>query len=40
MSLLDQIKYPADLRAFDQQRLPEVVDAVRERHIDVVASKG
>ena len=40
MSLLDQIKYPADLRTFDQQRLPEVVDAVRERHIDVVAAKG
>ena len=40
MSLLDQIKYPGDLRTFDQQRLPEVVDAVRERHIDVVAAKG
>lgn len=40
MSLLDQIKYPADLRTLDKERLPEVVAAVRERHIDVVAEKG
>lgn len=40
MSLLDQIKYPADLRALDKNQLPKVVDAVRDRHIDVVAEKG
>lgn len=40
MSILDQIRYPADLRALDKKRLPEVVKAVRDRHIDVVAEKG
>ena len=40
MSILDQIRYPADLRALDKERLPEVVKAVRDRHIDVVAEKG
>lgn len=40
MSLLDQIKYPADLRTLDKEQLREVVEAVRERHIDVVAEKG
>lgn len=40
MSLLDQIKYPADLRTLEKEQLPEVVDAVRERHIDVVSEKG
>ena len=40
MSLLDQIKYPADLRRLKQGDLQEVVDAVRERHIDVVSEKG
>jgi len=40
VSLLDQIKYPADLRTLDKKQLPEVVEAVRERHIDVVAEKG
>lgn len=40
MSLLDRIKYPADLRALKKKELPAVVDAVRERHIDVVSEKG
>ncbi|MDC0160051.1 1-deoxy-D-xylulose-5-phosphate synthase [Gemmatimonadales bacterium] len=40
MSLLDQIKYPADLRSLGKERLHEVVEAVRDRHIDVVAEKG
>lgn len=40
MSLLDRIKYPADLRALKKKDLPAVVDAVRERHIDVVSEKG
>ncbi|MEM7416859.1 MAG: 1-deoxy-D-xylulose-5-phosphate synthase [Gemmatimonadota bacterium] len=40
MSLLDQIKYPADLRQLKKKELPAVVDAVRERHIDVVSQKG
>ena len=40
MSLLDQIKYPADLRRLKKKELPAVVDAVRQRHIDVVSEKG
>ena len=40
MSLLDQIRYPADLRRLEPEDLPEVVRAVRERHIDVVSEKG
>ena len=40
MSLLDQIKSPADLRRLDRSELPAVVDAARERHIDVVSEKG
>lgn len=40
MSLLDQIKDPADLRRLDRQDLAKVVEAVRERHIDVVSEKG
>ena len=28
VSILDQIRYPADLRALDKKRLPEVVKAV------------
>lgn len=40
MSLLDQIKYPTDLRRLKKSDLPKVVDAVRERHIDVVSQKG
>ncbi len=40
MSLLDQVKYPADLRLLRQDELPGFVDEVRERHIDVVSEKG
>ena len=40
MSLLDRIKYPADLRGLQQDELPRLVDEVRERHIDVVSEKG
>ena len=40
MSLLDRIKYPSDLRGLERDELPRVVDAVRERHIDVVSEKG
>ncbi len=40
MSLLDQIKYPSDLRRLKREDLQEVVDAVRDRHIDVVSEKG
>jgi 1-deoxy-D-xylulose-5-phosphate synthase len=40
VSLLDQIKYPSDLRRMKREDLQEVVDAVRERHIDVVSEKG
>lgn len=40
MSLLDSIQSPADLRRLSRDRLPEVVQAVRDRHIDVVAELG
>lgn len=40
MSLLDQIKYPADLRRLNRADLTTVVDEVRQRHIDVVSEKG
>ena len=40
MSILDRIKYPDDLRALPREELGRVVDAVRERHIDVVSAKG
>jgi 1-deoxy-D-xylulose-5-phosphate synthase len=40
VSLLDQIKYPADLRRLERRALSEVVEAVRNRHIDVVSEKG
>ena len=40
MSVLDRIKYPSDLRALKASELQSVVDAVRERHIDVVSQKG
>ena len=40
MSLLDRIKYPADLRRLKKSELQSVVDAARERHIDVVSQKG
>ncbi len=40
MSLLDQIRYPADLRRLKKNDLEAVVKAVRERHIDVVSEKG
>jgi len=40
VSILDQIKYPSDLRRVDRADLQAVVDAVRQRHIDVVSRKG
>ncbi len=40
MSLLDGIQYPEDLRRLKPESLKRVVDAVRERHIDVVSAKG
>lgn len=40
MSLLDQIKDPHDLRALPREKLQQVADEARERHIDVVAQKG
>ena len=40
MSLLDRIRYPADLRRLKKSELRAVVDAARERHIDVVSQKG
>ena len=40
MSLLDRVKYPADLRRLDRKDLDRLVREVRERHIDVVSQKG
>jgi 1-deoxy-D-xylulose-5-phosphate synthase len=40
VSLLDKVKYPADLRALPRERLRQLADEVRERHVDVVAQKG
>jgi len=40
VSILDEIRYPADLRRLKKDDLAAVVDAVRERHIDVVSEKG
>ena len=40
MSLLDRVKYPADLRRLDRSDLVRLVEEVRERHIDVVSQKG
>ena len=40
MSLLSRIDYPADLRRLKVGQLPELVREVRERHIDVVSTKG
>ena len=40
MSLLDSIRSPEDLRRLKPESLRQVVDEVRERHIDVVSEKG
>ena len=40
MSILDRIRNPEDLRALPREQLGRVVEAVRERHIDVVSEKG
>ncbi|MBT8335977.1 MAG: 1-deoxy-D-xylulose-5-phosphate synthase [Gemmatimonadetes bacterium] len=40
MSLLDQVKFPSDLRALPRDQLRQLADEVRDRHIDVVAQKG
>ncbi|WP_405284777.1 1-deoxy-D-xylulose-5-phosphate synthase [Gaopeijia maritima] len=40
MSLLDQVRFPADIRALPREQLRQLADEVRDRHIDVVAQKG
>lgn len=40
MGLLDNVRYPADVRGLSQEELHELADEVRNRHIDVVAEKG
>lgn len=41
MSLLETVRFPADVRSLPEERLPELADEVRERIIDVVsAHKG
>lgn len=40
MSLLDRVKWPADLRNLSREELHEMVRDVRERHIDVVSKVG
>lgn len=38
--LLDQIEYPADLRKFKEEELPEISAELRQYIIDVVSQKG
>jgi 1-deoxy-D-xylulose-5-phosphate synthase len=38
--LLDRVKYPEDVRRLGRDELDQLVDEVRERHIDVVSQKG
>jgi len=40
LSILDRINSPADIRALNRDELHELVDAARERHIDVVSKIG
>ncbi len=40
MSLLDQVKWPADLRKLSPEELPRFTREVRDRHIDVVSQIG
>jgi 1-deoxy-D-xylulose-5-phosphate synthase len=40
MSILEQIESPADLRALDASRLPEVAQAVRAEIVDVISKTG
>jgi len=40
VSLLDEVRYPENVRTLDRTRLGELADACRERHIDVVSKKG
>jgi 1-deoxy-D-xylulose-5-phosphate synthase len=40
VALLDQVKYPRDVRALSRQELHDLVTEVRERHIDVVSRVG
>ncbi len=40
VTLLDRVKWPRDLRELSRQELRQLVDEVRERHIDVVAKVG
>ena len=39
-SILDRIAGPSDVRALSRDELHQLVDEVRERHIDVVSEKG
>jgi len=40
VALLDRVKYPKDLRGLSREELRQLVDEVRERHIDVVSRIG
>ncbi|TVP57034.1 MAG: 1-deoxy-D-xylulose-5-phosphate synthase [Gemmatimonadales bacterium] len=40
MTLLDDIKWPADLRKLSPEDLPQLAREVRDRHIDVVSQIG
>jgi 1-deoxy-D-xylulose-5-phosphate synthase len=40
VSLLEQVRYPPELRALPREKLRQLADEVRDRHIDVVARKG
>jgi 1-deoxy-D-xylulose-5-phosphate synthase len=40
VTLLDRVKLPSDVRELDREDLPQLVQDVRERHIDVVSQIG
>ncbi|MBW3534178.1 MAG: 1-deoxy-D-xylulose-5-phosphate synthase [Gemmatimonadetes bacterium] len=39
-SILDRVQWPADARQLSREELHELVEAVRDRHIDVVSDQG
>ena len=40
MALLDRVKYPSDVRNLSREELHQLVEEVRDRHVDVVSEIG
>ncbi|MCK5651071.1 MAG: 1-deoxy-D-xylulose-5-phosphate synthase, partial [Gemmatimonadetes bacterium] len=40
MALLDRVKYPSDVRDLSREELHQLVEEVRNRHVDVVSEIG